>query len=102
MLPKGGEIKLQPEDILAYVGAFDLDETEDRNVAERSISDVVIHKDWKYDDVKYDADLAILFLSEPVEFSEFIQPVCLTSDTSIQDENMGTVVSLRAGRFEMG
>lgn len=90
---KGAEAKLQPRDITAYVGAFDLKNTHDENVARRLISTISIHKDWKHNDIKYDADLAILFLSNPVEFSEFIQPVCLTADASIQNEITGTVVS---------
>lgn len=92
--PKNEEAKLQPQDVVAYVGAYDLNEERNRNVAKRMISEVVVHQDWKYNDVKYDADLAILFLRHSVEFSDYIQPVCLTADNSIQYEVKGTVVSL--------
>lgn len=70
------------------------------NVEKRLISDIIVHKDWKYNEIKYDADLAILFLIEMVEFSEYIQAVCLTADTSIEDERAGTVVSSLTFFFE--
>lgn len=79
--------------IIAYVGAYDLKDLGGSSVKKRLISDIIIHKDWKYNETKYDADLAILFLDEMVEFSEYIQAVCLTADTSIEDELAGTVVS---------
>lgn len=63
------------------------------NVRERLISKIIVHEDWKYNETKYDADLAILLLKETVEFTRHIRAVCLTSDTSVEDELAGTVVS---------
>lgn len=91
--PKNEEAKLQPQHIVAFIGAYDLKDKRNGNVAERTISEVNVHQDWKYKDIKYDADLAILVLSQSVKFSDYIQPVCLTADTTIQDEIKGTVVS---------
>ncbi|XP_077475949.1 transmembrane protease serine 9-like [Stigmatopora argus] len=46
----------------------------------RGIAGVVIHP--HYDALRFDNDVALLHLSSPVTFNNFIRPVCLAADTS--------------------
>jgi len=65
-------------DVMIHFGAINL-KADDEEFQSRKLKDVVIHHEWKtgrYDD-SYDSDIAILRLSEPVRFSQFIQPICL-------------------------
>lgn len=52
----------------------------------------MVHPDWKYYDRKYDADIALLFLNHPVQFSQFIRPVCMTNEPAFASYNQGFVV----------
>lgn len=65
----------------------------ERGSTQREISEVHIHPDWRITSEKWDADLAVLVLAEPVRFTNYIQPVCLTSDARIENYNDGIVVS---------
>lgn len=58
----------------------------------RRISDIIIHPDWNNFYIGYDADIAILRLDKPVQFTDYIKPVCFPStDENVFDIN-GTVV----------
>lgn len=53
---------------------------------------MIVHPLWKTDELKYDADLAILVLEDDVEFTEFVQPICLTGAPEIMSCEDGYVV----------
>jgi hypothetical protein len=66
--------KLEPKDIFVHFGEINITE----NVGEtRFVSEIYVHPEWQIHSRDYDADLAILLLDKQVEFSNFIQPVCL-------------------------
>ncbi|KAM3598544.1 uncharacterized protein V6R79_019281 [Siganus canaliculatus] len=52
-----------------------------------SVSDVVLHPNYNPESLEH--DLALLKLTSPVEFTPFIQPVCLAAEDSVFDE--GTI-----------
>lgn len=61
------------------LGRHNLTSTREPNAVVRKVQAIHVHPDWTtniYGD-KWDADLAILLLDNPVEFSNVIQPVCL-------------------------
>ncbi|MEE6478135.1 hypothetical protein FKM82_011752 [Ascaphus truei] len=43
----------------------------------RTVRTIVVHE--KFDPVSYDYDIALIWLEEPLEFSDFVRPVCLPS-----------------------
>lgn len=51
-----------------------------------------MHPQWSTIEKKYDADIALLVLDEDVEFTEFVQPVCLTGEPEIMACEDGYVV----------
>lgn len=51
-----------------------------------------VHPDWRQHSDKYDADIAILVLSESVPFTFYIRPVCMPADDFIIDGARGSIV----------
>lgn len=52
-----------------------------------------IHPNWNSQAESFDADIAVLILEEKVQFSRFIQPICLMDPTSfLTSVNNGIVV----------
>lgn len=73
------------------LGAYNLDVKIERGVQQRYVEEIYVHPDWKPFNEKYDADLAILALSEIVEFTTYIRPICMPDDDPPIDA-MGSIV----------
>lgn len=43
----------------------------------REIKLIIVHDEWNKNTKKYDADISILIFEQEVEFSRYIQPICL-------------------------
>lgn len=89
---KNTQIKLRPVDVIVLVGAYDLTSKNERGVLQRNVSEIYVHPEWNSQSENYDADLAVLLLSESVTFSDYIQPVCVPSDDTVIDGASGSVV----------
>lgn len=90
---------LKPSELIILLGRYNLEIDEDGSV-EVAVREINIHPDWNIHDKKWDADIAMLTLTERVEFSAFIRPVCLSADESIESFDDGTVVGW--GKSESG
>jgi len=55
------------------------------------IKRIILNPAWKPKDARYDADIAILVLRNPIEYSEVIQPVCLPNSSYSPIKTAGTV-----------
>jgi hypothetical protein len=89
----------------AYLGRYDLTTyAYEPNSKKENIQKIVIHPEWDPKDVRYDADIAMLFLKNLVTFSNFIQPVCVAPTNLNAFELKGRVVgwgqSENAGHHE--
>lgn len=82
----------KPADIVVFLGRHSLSSTLETDSVTENVKDILVHPDWKTENKKYDADFAILVLEQAVEFSHFIQPVCLTDDFAIAEYEDGFVV----------
>lgn len=51
------------------------------NEVSRSVAEIVLHPD--YDSFSSDNDIALLRLSSPVTFTDYIRPVCLAASDSV-------------------
>lgn len=86
-------MKLRNSDLSVYVGRHNIsvDALEpDAIVCE--IRKIHIHPKWSTSSLKYSSDVAILVLDREVEFTGFIQPICLTDDPIINKYDTGVVV----------
>lgn len=79
-------------DIAAVLGHHNIGASREEGSVTRILKQVIIHPEWKYREVKYDADIAVLEMNRPVEFSTFIQPVCITTESDIDHYDDGYVV----------
>lgn len=80
-------------DIAAVLGHHNFGSDREEGSVTRTLSRVIIHPEWKPKDIKYDADLAVLVMGGDVEFSMFVQPVCITTEPEINRYNDGYVAS---------
>lgn len=85
---KGQSLPVPSDKVSAVLGKFNLSQKDDPNSIKIGISDIHIHEDWKLvGDDRKDADISILVLVGAVQFSNFIQPVCLPSESvSVPDK----------------
>lgn len=89
---KGFSTISKPESVNALIGRYNLSDSSERGSKTASVQEIILHPDWKYDNDKFDADIAIVVLSEAVAFTNKIKPVYLPSSTNLAPEGLGTVV----------
>ncbi|KAG5677123.1 hypothetical protein PVAND_006905 [Polypedilum vanderplanki] len=84
---------IDKESIYAYVGIYNLNKGNVDPVASvQNIKRIAIHKNWNSQSVNYDADIALLTLYNYIQFTQFIQPICLPDKNFIIGEQIGEVV----------
>lgn len=88
--------RLQANEFVALLGRFNLALYPEPYTQQREVNEVYMNPDWRYLDIKYDADLAILELKEVVTYTQYIQPICLPNNNIIENYTNGTVVSVIA------
>lgn len=86
------EAKLSASDILVLLGHHSLKSLSEPNSQSREVENIFVHESWNFSDIKYYSDLAVLAVVKKVEFSPFIQPVCLTDDSELMKLKDGYVV----------
>lgn len=52
----------------------------------------VNHPDWNYGDIRFDADISLVTLSDEVKFTEHVEPVCLPKPTQNELFGAGNVI----------
>lgn len=79
-------------DIYAYIGRLNISPSVDEPRAIKSdIKRTILNPAWNPKDTRFDADIAILVLKNPIEYSEVTQPVCLPNPTYSPIQTTGTV-----------
>lgn len=80
-----------PDELAVLLGRFNLARVELDSV-QVGVKEIRIHPEWRAFTDAYDADITILVLKKEVEFSHFIQMVCLPKDESIGNNYDGVLV----------
>lgn len=78
--------------MLALIGKYDLNVTDEFGTITSLVLDIVLHPEWNFTNEKFDADIAVAVLTESVEFSNHIQPVCLPQSSHDEVSGDGTIV----------
>lgn len=91
---KNVEVKLLPRQVVVWLGRNDLSVSNERNAIKSTVKNIQIHPDWVFSAVDFDADIAIMVLVTPVEFSYYVQPACFHND-NVKTKKDGTVVKLK-------
>ncbi|CAG9812305.1 unnamed protein product [Chironomus riparius] len=69
-------------EIRVLLGVYDLNDQYEVGRFTAAVKSIEIHPDWNPNIVSFDADIAIITLEEPVQFTKYIQPICLNSPVS--------------------
>lgn len=73
---KKEEKPLEPRDVIVYLGRWNLTDCTEESVAAMP-EDFFIHPDWNISDTRWDADIAIIKLSDDVKLNKNVRPVCM-------------------------
>jgi secreted trypsin-like serine protease len=73
---KKEERPIDPKDVIVYLGRWNLTDPTEASVTEQP-EEFFIHPDWNPFDTRWDADIAVIKLTNDVALSENIRPVCL-------------------------
>ena len=74
-------------------------ESQEHHISRRII-DVVINPE--YNPFESSNDNALLFLSEPIEFTDFVRPACLATGLDEGDKYQGVCMTAGWGETETG
>lgn len=99
ILDKYSSIHLSPNDLVVLLGAYDLNNPIESGRVVYSIESINLHPDWLSGTHEFDADIAILLLTEDVVYTKFIKPVCLIPDAS-PIANIRNVTAVGFGQSE--
>lgn len=81
-------------DLSVLLGKFNLSKPIENGSSTSSVSKLIIHPDWKPEEERYDANIAIVELAEPVHFTTYIQAVHLPKTNYNEIDDVGTIVSI--------
>lgn len=82
------------------LGAYNLDVKIERGAQQRDVEQIFVHPDWRVFSEKYDADIAIFVLSEIIEFTKYIRPICLPDDDPPIDAKASIVGKVQNYSFQ--
>ena len=89
-----------PNEIVIFLGKYDLNDAVERGSVPVYPSDIQIHPDWSIYTDRYDADIAIIIIENPVPLSQHIFPACLWNEIEEPSEEHGYIVGW--GKTETG
>lgn len=89
---KGISTPTEPEYVNALIGRHKISNRSEPGSKIHPVWEFILHPDWKFDEDKFNADIAIAVLKDPVGFSNQIQPVCLPVARSQAPVGRGYVI----------
>ncbi|XP_070497560.1 chymotrypsin-like protease CTRL-1 [Chironomus tepperi] len=90
---KGDSNDLNPEQLSVVLGAHDLSKSYENGRVTVGVKSIHVHPDWNSDSDIYDGDVALLVLETEVQFSDTIQPVCLSTPQSTSSQKTEGIVA---------
>lgn len=83
-----------PDNVIVYLGVRNLSALQEKKVVKATSKEFYIHSEWDPLNIRFDADIAVIKLSQEVLFQPHIQPVCLWTykDEPLRTSDGGIVV----------
>jgi secreted trypsin-like serine protease len=100
---KGQPEPTQAEHVTAMFGKHDLSNFNEEGAKNYSVHSIILHPEWQWDDKvngSFHADIAIVVTNQIVEFSRYIQPVCLPQQSSFDATGKGIISGWGQSRYE--
>lgn len=76
---------------MVFFGAHNLSNPHEIGRCSMAPSKIYLHDDWNPHTIGYDADIAVFEFDEDINFSRFVQPICLWADEIDPSVNEGFV-----------
>ncbi|KAJ6642103.1 Leucine-rich repeat-containing protein 15, partial [Pseudolycoriella hygida] len=86
---KYSEDILSPLDLVAILGAHNITNFDQDGVVRANVAQIYVNPDWDPYSSSFDADIAVLVLNEIVQFTNYIRPICMPTDSA--DINSATI-----------
>lgn len=64
-------------DLIVRLGAFNMDNFREKGSSIHNVLKVIIHEEWNSDSDNYDADIALLRIKKPIQFNDYVKPICI-------------------------
>lgn len=74
------------------MGKFNLEMDDEYGTQSSLLREIILHPGWNVKESKYDNDIAIALLNNPVNFDQFVQAVCLPQSDFHEAFGNGTIV----------
>ncbi|XP_047098090.1 serine protease gd-like [Schistocerca piceifrons] len=92
---------LTPKDLVIYLGKYEVRRFAEPYSQVREVSEIYLHPD--YNSNNFDADIAMIILRDPVEYTRYVLPICLWNQHSSLNHIIGQIgVVVGWGRDEHG
>lgn len=72
----------------------------ERGASQKDVDLISVHPDWKPFDKQYDVDIAIFVLTDIVDFSNYIRPVCMPGTDELIDDTEATIVGWGVSEYQ--
>lgn len=95
--PKHSRTRLKIDEVVVLLGVNDITKRHETGSKARFVSQIVLHPDYKYDDSRYDADLAIIHFRNALTASDSFTPICLPTARVSLPVDDGVIVSFNFG-----
>lgn len=82
---------MEPEYLQVLIGRYNFSDYNEFGSIKASVWEIILYPDWNIQDHKYEAHIAIVVLTEPVEFNNKVQPICLPEATTQYPVGKGVV-----------
>ena len=76
-----------------------MDNLNEPGSVQRGIEKFIIAPKWNPFDARYDADIAIIVMESPVEYSKYIIPICIWEFSDVLNSIVGEQGSVAGGYY---
>lgn len=74
------------------LGVHDIDSKFEIGRQSIEVKRIFVHPDWRTDTYSYDADISVFILKTKVQFTDYVQPICLWTAQETPEVNEGIIV----------
>lgn len=91
--------KFEASDIIVVLGVHDLKKSFESGRTSVAVKRAFLHPDWNSNIASFEADIAVLELEHEIQFTNFIQPICM-ANSDLNSVTTGFVAGF--GKSEAG
>jgi len=90
-----------PKNVTVRLGAYRIKDSSETQTIDSPVSMFIVHKEYSMPR-PFSNDIALVKMEEPVEFTDFIIPICLPTEDQVSTSTSNMVINDYSNRFETG